>query len=156
MRHKGLFALIYAVLAAPTAAQEADASDYTIDLQVKAPPSEQEEVAVELCEEEADAARITGEIIVCRTLNEITRELWNQKAWERDYARRTQGPKVPDVDGSGLILPSEGSIFMVTFTAKFGEVSEQPVIVDFEELPEAPPGSDADRIARGLPALGDD
>ena len=44
----------------------------------------------------------------------------------------------------------------MTFTAKFGEVSEQPVIVDFEALPEAPPGTDADRIARGLPALSDD
>ena len=152
MRHKGFFALSCVVLAAPTAAQETDESGYTIDLQFKAPHSEEEEVAIELCEEEADAARITGQIIVCRTLNEITRELWNQEARERDYARRTQGPKVPDVDGSGLILPTEGSIFIMTFTAKFGEVSEQPVIVDFE----APPGTDADRIARGLPALSDD
>jgi hypothetical protein len=145
-----------AVLAAPATAQEADESNYAIDLLVKAPSSEEDEVAVELCEAEADAARIAGEIVVCRTLDKITRELWNQKAWERDYARRTQGPKTPKVDGSGLILPTEGSLFMVTFTAKFGEASEQPVTVDFEALPDAPPGSDADRIARGLPPLGDD
>ena len=30
------------------------------------------------------------------------------------------------------------------------------LIIDIEALPEAPPGSDADRIARGLPPLGRD
>ena len=45
---------------------------------------------------------------------------------------------------------------MVTFIGKFGEAPEQPIIVDFEALPDAPLGSDADRIARGLPPLGDD
>ena len=30
------------------------------------------------------------------------------------------------------------------------------IVVDFAALPDAPPGSDADRIARGLPPLGRD
>jgi hypothetical protein len=31
-----------------------------------------------------------------------------------------------------------------------------PELIDLEAIPEAPPGSDADRIGRGLPPLGDD
>lgn len=104
----------------------------------------------ENCERQADVARITGEIIVCRNLDEASDGYWNAARFERDYAQRTQGPKTPNVDGSGVILPTEGSIFMVTFTTKFGASPDAPLIIDIEALPEPPPGSDADRIASGL------
>lgn len=102
------------------------------------------------CEEQADAARITGEIIVCRSLGEATDGFWNAREFERKYAAATQGPKTPNVDQSGVILPTEGSVFMVTFTAGFGEPPESALMIDIEALPEPPPGSDAARIAQGL------
>ncbi|KEO87782.1 hypothetical protein EH31_06395 [Erythrobacter longus] len=145
---------------APLLAQSADEEDeedereIVLDLtRLQTRPSAEFD---EQCEAQMDAARLVGEIVVCRSLGEATDGSWNAKAFERRYAQRTQGPKAPDVDGSGLILPTEGSIFMVTFTTRFGEVSDPPVMVDFETLPEAPEGSDADRIARGLPPLGED
>lgn len=134
--------------------EESEEAEFALDLTL---PDRSDTATVDpQCQAQMDSARITGEIIVCRTLGDLTDGAWNQRAWERDYAERTQGPKNPNVDRSGLILPTEGSIFMVTFTAKFGQVSERPVIVDFEALPKAPSGSDADRIARGLPPLGKD
>ncbi|MEE4201101.1 hypothetical protein [Erythrobacter sp.] len=47
-------------------------------------------------------------------------------------------------------LPTEGSVFTVTVTAKFGDPPPGPLIIDLEALPEAQPGSDADRAGRGL------
>ena len=37
-----------------------------------------------------------------------------------------------------------------------GKVPPPALIIDVEALPDAPAGSDADRIARGLPPLGQD
>ncbi len=107
------------------------------------------------CDEEADAARIRGEIVVCRSLGEQTDGAWNQEDWERRYAEATQGPKTPDVDGTGL---PNGMAPLVTIRGCFIPPCPPPpaLIIDVAALPPPPAGSDADRIARGLPPLGED
>ena len=120
-----------------------------IDLTIPPPQARSDPLSDRRCAEEADAARIAGEIVVCRSLDEDTDGAWDREAFERDYAARTQGPVAPDVDGTGIRLPTEGSVFTVTVTAKVGEPPPPTLMIDIEALPEAPPGSDADRIGRG-------
>jgi hypothetical protein len=148
------------VVMASTFSEGASAQDSS-----QQPPPEKERVIIDLtlpprrtdsdpladrqCAEEADAARIAGEIVVCRSLDEDTDGVWDREAFERDYAARTQGPVAPNVDGSGIKLPGEGSVFTVTVTAKVGDPPPPTLMIDIEALPEAPPGSDADRIGRG-------
>lgn len=104
----------------------------------------------EECDEQADAARIAGEIVVCRSLGEESDGYYDPQRVQEAVGRRTIGPIAPDVDGSGLKLPTEGSLIAIIVTVPTGEPGEQPLMVDLEALPEAPPGSDADRIAKGL------
>ncbi len=117
-----------------------------IDLSVTVPREESDQLLEQDCEEEADAARIAGEIIVCRQLGEASDGSWNREAWERDYARRTQGGSTPDTFG----IANHGNAI------GFGSVPPPALMIDVEALPEAPEGTDADRIARGLPPLGRD
>jgi hypothetical protein len=117
-----------------------------IDLSVTVPRPEPDRRLEEDCEIEADAARIANEIIVCRQLGEATDGSWDREAWERDYARRTQGGSTPNMFG----IPDYGN------SIAFGSVAPPALMIDIEALPEAPEGSDADRIARGLPPLGSD
>lgn len=57
-------------------------------------------------------------------------------------------PRAPDL-GPPPCVPSFG-----TACIRFGKVPPPVHMVDFEALPETPPGSDADRIGRGLAPLG--
>lgn len=122
-----------------------------IDLTLPPPSTSNEATSNEECETGADAARIAGEILVCRSLGEDSDGYYDPERVEEAIAERTQGPRAPDVDGSGIQLPTEGSLITVTVTVPLGEPKEGPLIIDIESLPEAPPGSDADRIAKGLP-----
>lgn len=147
-----------ALLATPTAAQESepvpqpDEGRLVIDILAEQPS---DPVTIERCEREADIARIAGEIVVCRERKQQGPPPFDREAWERRYAEATQGAKTPDVDTSGIKLPTEGSLIAITVTvARFGGPGEAPLIIDVEALPEPPPGSDADRISRGLPPLG--
>ncbi|WP_416226959.1 hypothetical protein [Qipengyuania sp. ASV99] len=123
----------------------------TIDLTVTVPREESDRLIQEDCEEEADAGRIAGEIVVCRQLGEATDGSWNKDAWERDYARRTQGGSTPDVAGGGIFRgpATVGGLCIIPPCPP-----EAALMIDVEALPEAPAGSDADRISRGLPPLG--
>ena len=124
-----------------------------IDLTVTVPREESDRLLEEDCEEEADAARIANEIVVCRQLGEATDGSWNKEEWERDYARRTQGGSTPDVAGGGIFRgPATVSGLCVIPPCP----PEAAIMIDVEALPEAPAGSDADRIARGLPPLGEE
>jgi len=127
-----------------------------IDLTLPPPEARRDSLAEQECEEEADAARIAGEIVVCRSLSEEIDGVWDREGFERDYAERTQSPRAPSVDGSGVQLPTEGSVFTVTVTAKVGDPPDPVLMIDLESLPEAPEGSDADRVARGLTPEGGD
>lgn len=126
-----------------------------IDLTQNPPLSEEDQLAIDQCEDEADAARIAGEIVVCRQLGETSDGSYNHEDFIRRYAEATQGPKTPDVDGTGL---PGGMAPLVTIRGCFIPPCPPPpaLIIDVEALPDAPPGSDADRIARGLPPLGEE
>ncbi len=171
-----LATLIFAPVADPASAQESDNSSppaedpaalepdegrLVIDTSDALEQRERDPVVSERCEDQADVARIAGEIIVCRDLDRATDGSWDKADWERRYAEATQGPKPVHVDGSGLQFPGEGSLATITFTVR-GVCAVPPcapppaLLIDVGALPEAPPGSDADRIARGLPPLGKD
>ncbi|MEM7780331.1 MAG: hypothetical protein AAF697_08080 [Pseudomonadota bacterium] len=117
-----------------------------IDLTVTVPREESDRLLEEDCEEEADAARIANEIVVCRQVGTASDGSWNKEEWEADYAARTQGRQPVNTFG----IPNHGNSISI------GGVPPPALIIDVEALPQAPEGSDADRIARGLPALGRD
>ena len=120
-----------------------------IDLSVTVPKDESDRLLEEDCEEEADAGRIAGEIVVCRQLGEASDGSWNKEEWEKGYAERTAfkgDPGTPNTFG----IANHGNAI------GFGSVPPPAIFIDVEALPQAPAGSDADRIARGLPPLGED
>ena len=124
-----------------------------LDLMITVPRNESDRLLEEDCEEEADAARIANEIVVCRQLGEGTDGSWNKEEFEQSYAQRTQGEQPVDVAGGGIFRgPATVSGLCVIPPCP----PEAALIIDVEALPEAPEGSDADRIARGLPPLGKD
>jgi len=114
-----------------------------INLSVTVPRNESDQLLEQDCEEEADAARIANEIVVCRQLGEASDGSWNKEDFERGYAERTQGEQPVDTFG----IANHGNAI------GFGSVPPPALMIDVEALPEAPEGSDADRIARGLPPL---
>jgi len=124
-----------------------------LNLSVTVPRNESDRLLEEDCEEEADAARIANEIIVCRQLGEASDGAWNKEDWERRYAERTMGNAQADVAGGGIFRgeATVGGLCVIPPCPP-----EAAIMIDIEALPEPPPGSDADRIARGLPALGRD
>ena len=109
------------------------------------------------CTEEQEAAIISGEIIVCRRQRD-QREFrtTDPDSAQARYARETayaNDPQAPDVAGEGIFRgPATVSGLCVIPPCP----KEPALIIDVEVLPEAPPGSDADRIAKGLPPLGND
>ena len=141
---------------------EPDEGRLVIDIlaEVEREMSAGEELAYEACLAEQDAARLRGEIIVCRRRAEDGADYsgFDKEEWERDYARRTQGDKNPNLDSlkDGPLYRRDGSVFMVSVTRKIGDPPPPALFIDVEALPQAPAGSDADRIARGLAPLGAD
>ena len=124
-----------------------------LDLMITVPRNESDRLLEQDCEEEADAARIANEIIVCRQVGEGTDGSWNKEEFEQSYAQRTQGEQPVDIAGDGIFRgPATVSGLCVIPPCP----PEAALIIDVEALPEAPEGSDADRIARGLPPLGKD
>jgi hypothetical protein len=120
---------------------------------ITVPKSESDQLLEQDCEEEADAGRIAGEIVVCRQLGEGTDGSWNREDYERRLAERTQGEQPVDVAGGGIFRgpATVGGLCLIPPCPP-----EAALLIDVEALPEAPEGSDADRIARGLPPLGQD
>lgn len=122
-----------------------------INLSVTVPRGEVNEAQIQQCEDEADASEISGEIVVCRRLGESGENYYSGSASDarKRYAEETAfkgSPATPNV--SGLADNGKG--------ISLGGVPPPALIIDVGALPDAPPGSDADRIARGLPPLGQD
>ena len=125
-----------------------------IDLRVSLDDLIGPEAPYEECTDEQEAAIISGEIIVCRRQQDQRkfRTLDPEGSLAR-FAEETafrDDPKTPDFisDCHDQGWPA-GCV-------RFGSVPEPALIIDVAALPQAPPGSDADRIARGLPPLGQD
>ena len=126
---------------------------FIVDLAITKPRSESDRLLEEDCEQEADAGRVAGEIVVCRRIGEASDGSWDKESWEQDYARRTQGEQPVNVAGGGIFSgPATVSGLCVIPPCP----PEAALMIDVEALPQAPEGSDADRIARGLPPLGED
>ena len=122
-----------------------------IDLLVEVPESEPE---LENCSQDQDAATITGEIVVCRRSSGNEHRLYDDDTAKNRHAERTKGPMPLEVN-----LPNTIPAVGVTMSIKGCFIPPCPpppaLIIDVEALPEAPKGSDADRIARGLAPLGE-
>lgn len=121
-----------------------------INVLVTVPRGEVNQAQAQECENRADASTISGEIVVCRQVGEDTSALTgNREATQKRYAQETMlkgAPRAPEAFG----IPNHGN------PIGFGKAPPPAYIVDFQALPTAPAGSDADRIARGLPPLGKD
>lgn len=120
-----------------------------IDILVDAVPAQQGP-EFEDCSAEEEAASISGEIVVCRRkVDQSQYRTVTEDEAENRYARQTMdkgSPRPPDVFG----IPNHG------VPIRFGKVPPPAYMVDFSALPDTPPGSDADRVGRGLPPLGRD
>jgi len=117
---------------------------------------EDADAPLEDCSDEQEAAAISGEIVVCRRRGDNSRYGYDgERAIDR-YARETQNKgdlRTPNVDGPGIFTGPA----TVSGLCGIGLNPCPPppaYFIDFSSLPETPPGSDADRIARGLPPLG--
>lgn len=120
-----------------------------VNLSVTVPRNESDRAVAEKCEREAEAGKVAGEIVVCRQLGEASDGSWDSEKWKKEYAERTAfkgAPATPNTFG----IPNHGN------PIGFGKAPPPAIFIDVEALPEAPEGSDADRIARGLPPLGKD
>ena len=131
--------------------EEEEEEPVRINLSVTVPRGDINVAEAQQCEDEADAGEISGEIVVCRRLGESGENYYSGSADEarKRYARETAfrgSPATPNVSG----LSDNGKGISI------GGVPPPALIIDVEALPPPPPGSDADRIARGLPPLGQD
>ena len=98
-----------------------------------------------------------GEIVVCAKEQEQSQfRIRSDKQAESDYARETMfanDPQAPDVAGPGIF---KGKATIGGCIKGLTCPPPTAIDVDFAQLPVAPPGSDADRIARGLPPIGNE
>lgn len=125
-----------------------------IDLLI--PPAE--EAPLEDCSAEQEAASISGEIIVCRRRSDGSQYGYDKEAAQNRYARETMNAgdlRTPNVDGPG-IFQGPATVGGLCGIGLNPCPPPPAYIIDFSTLPDAPPGSDADRISRGLPPLGRD
>lgn len=149
------------LVSAPLAAQDdagvtsAEASErVVIDILAKPAESPPDPREIEQCKRDQEAASISGEIIVCGAGRDDSQyRTLNRDAAQSRYARETayvNDPQAPDVAGAGIFRgpATVGGLCIIPPCPP-----PKAVIIDVEALPEAPPGSDADRIARGLPPL---
>lgn len=119
-----------------------------INLTVSVPRSEASAADLRECRDDEEAAAINGEIVVCRVRSRDGEALTGTRSeTQKRYAQETAfkgAPPPPDLFG----IPDNGK------GIGFGKPPPVAITVDFNALPKAPAGSDADRIARGLPPLG--
>lgn len=115
---------------------------------------------LEDCSEEQEVAAVSGEIVVCRRKNDTSRYGFDKEEWENRYARESMNrnnPQTPDPCGPNCgIFKGEPTIGGLCIPGLQKCPPPPAYFIDFSKLPAAPPGSDADRIARGLPPLGRD
>lgn len=123
-----------------------------IDIKVDTTPQEEEQ-SDGCSAQELDAAAISGEIVVCGRRNEAENRLYSAAESRERYARETMNagdPQAPDVAGAGIFRgPATISGLCLVPPCP----APPAYMVDFSQIPETPPGSDADRVGRGLAPL---
>ena len=114
---------------------------------------------LERCDEEIDAATVSRTIIVCRKRTDAAVSGFDKEKWEKDYAKRTLGQQPVEVAGEGITgkhAAGGGGTIRGCLPGLQKCPPPPALIIDVTALPQAPAGSDADRIARGLPPIGND
>lgn len=115
---------------------------------VTVPRPEANQAQAQQCRNDADAGTISGEIVVCADSGNNANALTGSRAeTQKRYAQETAfkvAPPPPDMFG----IPDNGK------GIGFGKAPPAALFIDVAALPKAPAGSDADRIARGLPPTG--
>jgi hypothetical protein len=152
-RHAGAVAALLMLGIGQPASGQDSGPPQRIDLLVTQAVEEGEEDGGAVpCVEDDYATVISGEIVVCGQSGENTDGVWDKGAWERRHAAETMtkdNPQAPEVFG----IPNHGTV-----VARGCFIGPCPpplaIMIDIEALPEAPPGSDADRVARGLAPRG--
>lgn len=146
-----LLGVLMAVAAQPALAQDTAETAVAKSQDVYGPPP-----PVEDCTEEQEAAIISGEILVCRRIVDRSQYRYSSDDdAESRYARETMDKgdlRPPDVAGAG-IFKGPATMSGLCFVPPCPK--PPAYIIDFAALPETPPGSDADRVGRGLAPLGD-
>lgn len=144
----------------PTRSQMTPDGREVIDILVPPVDGRIDQRRVEQCESETDASTISGEIIVCRDIVEDNEHYYsgNRDDAQSRYAEETAFAgdlRPPDVAGPGIFRgPATVGSLCIPGLQKCPP--PPALMIDITALPEAPPGSDADRIARGLPPIGND
>ena len=106
------------------------------------------------CRRRQEAAALRGEIVVCGARrNDAEAAGWDREAFENRYAERSAFAKDPRTPKFILTCKDQGN---PPGCVAMGSAPPPAYIVDFSALPDAPAGSDADRMARGLAPLGND
>lgn len=139
----------------PPAQPAAQTERPRINLMVTVPRGEINQAQAQECEDRADAGSISGEIVVCRQVGDDGSNALSSSRAEaqKRYAQETAlkgAPRAPDFIAD---CNDQGNPFGCV---GFGKAPPAAYIVDFNALPKAPAGSDADRIARGLPPLNEE
>lgn len=130
-----------------------------IDILVPPPaPEAANEAVLKECEDQREAGVVAGEIVVCRELAVPTDQLYSgsREAWLKAYAERTQGANTipaPDVAGAGIFRgpPTISGLCVIPPCPK-----PPALMIDVEGIETPPAGSDAERVAQGLPPVDDD
>jgi hypothetical protein len=126
-----------------------------IDLTIPAPTMSPTD---EACSRQREAAIVSGEIVVCGGQTGPDQRITSRRDAQDRYAAATafrDDPATPNVDGPG-IFRGAATVSGICIPGIFNCPKPPALIVDVRALPQAPPGSDADRIARGLAPHGSD
>jgi hypothetical protein len=133
--------------AAPAQTEAPPQAPPRVNLLVTVPRDEPNPAQVRECDDRADAGTLSGEIVVCREIGDDGTGLTGSRAEsQKRYAEETAfkgAPRTPEAFG----IPDNGK------GIGFGGVPPPALFIDVEALPKAPAGSNADRIAQGLPPL---
>ncbi|MEX0342157.1 MAG: hypothetical protein AB3N06_06190 [Erythrobacter sp.] len=143
------FAISSATMApVPLAAQATGEPPERIDILVEQDPYEG---PLEDCSAEQEAALISGEIIVCRRRRDGREFGYDSESALSRYAEETMDAGDPRAPELAPVYPG-----IVVARGCFIPPCPPPkaYIIDFGALPDTPPGSDADRIGRGLAPQG--
>jgi hypothetical protein len=112
----------------------------------------------EACARQREAAIVSGEIVVCGSQDVPDQRITSRRDAQDRYAAATafrDAPSTPDVAGAG-IFRGPATVSGLCVKGIFNCPKPPALMVDVTKLPQAPPGSDADRISRGLAPLGED
>lgn len=142
--------------AAPVAAIAQDGATGTpperIDLTVPQPTMRS---TAEECARQREAAIVSGEIVVCGSQELPDQRITRREEAQTRYAEATQGRGPAPLPELG-IFKGPATVSGICVPGVFNCPKPPAIFIDVTALPKAPPGSDADRIARGLEPLGDD